>query len=129
MSKKRIIQIVVLPFILTIWLWIGTLWLTSWAMAININLCPEGMVLINGGTYKMGADDSDFQEVTVGSFCIDKYEVTNAEFAKFVELTGYITVAQRPLSKEQFPHLSDEERLPGSQFFKHQNRVRNRFHF
>jgi len=53
MSKKRIIQIVVLPFILTIWLWIGTLWLASWPMAININLCPEGMVLINGGTYKL----------------------------------------------------------------------------
>lgn len=118
MSKERIIQIVVLPFILTIWLWIGGLWLASWAMAININLCPEGMVLINGGTYKMGADDSDFQEVTVGSFCIDKYEVTNAEFAKFVEVTGYITVAQRPLSKEQFPHLSDEERLPGSLVFQ-----------
>ncbi|MTJ28762.1 formylglycine-generating enzyme family protein [Aphanizomenon sp. UHCC 0183] len=82
------------------------------------------MILISGGTFKMGAGDSGFVEertgenVTVSSFCIDKYEVTNAQFAEFVKATKYVTVAERPLSKEQFPDLSDKERLPGSLVFQ-----------
>ncbi len=89
-----------------------------------VNTCPPGMVMISGGTFKMGADDSGFEEergaenVTVSSFCIDKYEVTNAQFTEFINATNYVTVAERPLSKEQFPDLSDEERLPGSLVFQ-----------
>ncbi|NEP42425.1 MAG: formylglycine-generating enzyme family protein [Okeania sp. SIO2H7] len=85
-------------------------------------LCPEGMVWIEGGTFDMGSDDHYMEErsvknVTVTSFCIDKYEVTNAEFAKFVEETGYVTVAERPLSAEEFPNLSEAQRSPGSLVF------------
>ncbi|MDB9523120.1 formylglycine-generating enzyme family protein [Dolichospermum circinale CS-1225] len=89
-----------------------------------VNTCPPGMLMISGGTFKMGADDSGFVEergaenVTVTSFCIDKYEVTNAQFIEFINATNYVTVAERPLSKEQFPNLSDEERLPGSLVFQ-----------
>jgi hypothetical protein len=92
--------------------------------AFAVNTCPPGMVMISGGTFKMGADDSGFEEeqtaenVTVSSFCIDKYEVTNAQFTEFVKATNYVTVAERPLSKQQFPDLSDEERLPGSLVFQ-----------
>ena len=72
----------------------------------------------------MGSDNSSFVEerspgdVTVTNFCIDKYEVTNAQFGEFVKATGYMTVAERPLSQEQFPNLSDEQRLPGSLVFE-----------
>ncbi|MEO0837184.1 MAG: formylglycine-generating enzyme family protein, partial [Cyanobacteria bacterium J06642_3] len=52
------------------------------------------------------------------SFCLDQYEVTNAKFAQFVKDTGYVTVAERPLSKEQFPNLSESERKPGSLVFQ-----------
>jgi sulfatase modifying factor 1 len=89
-----------------------------------VNTCSPGMVMISGGTFKMGADDSGFVEergvenVRVSSFCIDQYEVTNAQFAEFVNATNYVTVAERPLSKEQFPDLLDEERLPGSLVFR-----------
>ena len=89
-----------------------------------VNTCPPGMVMISGGTFKMGADDSGFVEergvenVRVSSFCIDQYEVTNSQFAEFVNATNYVTVAERPLSKEQFPDLLDEERLPGSLVFQ-----------
>ncbi|MBE9057595.1 MULTISPECIES: formylglycine-generating enzyme family protein [Sphaerospermopsis] len=92
--------------------------------AFAVNPCPPGMVMISGGTFKMGADDSGFEKeqtaenVTVTSFCIDKYEVTNAQFTEFVKATNYVTVAERPLSKQQFPDLSDEERLPGSLVFQ-----------
>ena len=94
------------------------------ALAVTVNTCPPGMILISGGTFKMGADDSGFEEertgenVTVSSFCIDKYEVTNARFTEFVKATNYVTVAERPLSKEQFPDLPDEQRLPGSLVFQ-----------
>ncbi|BAY79301.1 hypothetical protein NIES25_57850 (plasmid) [Nostoc linckia NIES-25] len=92
--------------------------------AATENPCPQGMVLIPAGTFTMGSDNSGFVEersafdVKVSSFCIDKYEVTNAQFTAFVKATGYVTVAERHLSKEQFPDLTDEQRLPGSLVFE-----------
>ncbi|MBP0000214.1 MAG: formylglycine-generating enzyme family protein [Cyanobacteria bacterium SID2] len=94
------------------------------AMATSLQpTCPEGMAWIEGGTFRMGSDDFFPEEravenVTVDSFCIDRTEVTNAQFAEFVKATHYITVAERPLSKEQFPDLPDEMRLPGSLVFQ-----------
>ncbi len=87
------------------------------------NICPEGMLLIPGGTFNIGSDshypsEHSADDITVNSFCIDKYEVTNPQFAQFVKETGYITVAERPLSKEQFPDLPDEQRKPGSLVFQ-----------
>ncbi len=101
-----------------------SLFTNSSVLAVTVNPCPPGMILISGATFKMGAGDSGFVEertgenVTVSSFCIDKYEVTNAQFTQFVKATKYVTVAERPLSKEQFPDLSDKERLPGSLVFQ-----------
>ncbi len=72
----------------------------------------------------MGSDQPEFieelpvEDVTVSSFCIDSHEITNAEFTKFVEDTGYVTIAERPLSKEQFPDLPDDQRSPGSLVFE-----------
>ncbi|MEL6232629.1 MAG: formylglycine-generating enzyme family protein, partial [Cyanobacteria bacterium J06627_3] len=86
--------------------------------------CPRDMVYIPGGNFTMGSDNPDFveekiaEDVTVSSFCIERHEVTNAQFVKFVKATGYVTVAERPLLKEQFPNLSDDERSPGSLVFK-----------
>ena len=85
--------------------------------------CPEGMVFIPGGTFNIGSDahyDSErsAEDITVNSFCMDKYEITNAKFAQFVKETGYITVAERPLPKDQFPDLSDDSRKPGSLVFQ-----------
>lgn len=61
-----------------------------------------GMVLIKGGEFNMGADNSqaDADEypkhrVKVSSFYIDITEVTNKEFKAFAEATGYITTAER----------------------------------
>jgi len=109
---------------------IAVLWiaLCSWGLggtiAIAAPSCPSDMVYIPGGTFTMGSDNPDFveeriaEDVTVSSFCIEPHEVTNAQFAQFVEETGYVTVAERPLSKEQFPDLNDEERAPGSLVFQ-----------
>jgi formylglycine-generating enzyme required for sulfatase activity len=50
------------------------------------------MVLIKGGTFTMGWNEGDEQKgehtVTVPSFYLDKYEVTNAEYAEFIKDTG-----------------------------------------
>jgi formylglycine-generating enzyme required for sulfatase activity len=92
--------------------------------AFAANYCPEGMVFISGGTFRMGDDSLKFPEersapnVSVSSFCIDQHEITNAEFAKFVKATDYKTVAEIPLSKEEFPDLPDEQRLAGSLVFQ-----------
>jgi sulfatase modifying factor 1 len=55
---------------------------------------PEGMVLIRGGQYTIGSDAGDEDErpvrrVTLDPFYLDAREVTNAEFARFVETAGY----------------------------------------
>ncbi|MBD2455832.1 formylglycine-generating enzyme family protein [Nostoc sp. FACHB-87] len=98
--------------------------ITPPAFATSSNSCPAEMVMIPGGTFTMGSDNSGYleelsaQEVKVSSFCIDRYEVTNAQFAAFVKATGYVTIAERPLPKEQFPDLPDEQRLPGSLVFE-----------
>jgi sulfatase modifying factor 1 len=60
------------------------------------------IVEIEGGEFLMGSDDfypeeRPRQRVRVESFAIDCCPVTNAEFARFVEATGHITVAERPI--------------------------------
>ena len=51
------------------------------------------MVLIEGGTFIMGSNNASDEargehEVTVKSFYLDKYEVTNKEYAEFIKDTG-----------------------------------------
>ena len=62
-----------------------------------------GMVWIPGGEFLMGSDLDDARRdeqpvhrVRVSGFWIDTTEVTNAQFAKFVDATGYVTTAERP---------------------------------
>ncbi|MBI4468588.1 MAG: formylglycine-generating enzyme family protein [Acidobacteria bacterium] len=57
------------------------------------------MVLINAGSFVMGADDNKPHEgpthrVTLNSFWIDTHEVTVSQFAGFVKATGYRTEAE-----------------------------------
>ncbi|PSL47579.1 formylglycine-generating enzyme required for sulfatase activity [Chitinophaga niastensis] len=66
------------------------------------------MVLIPGGSFSMGADDETGMadeypkhNVQVDSFWMDEHEVTNQEFANFVAATGYVTTAEKPVSKEE----------------------------
>ena len=64
----------------------------------------RAMVRLDGGTFTMGTDsDVGFpedgegppREVTVDAFYVDRYAVTNAQFAEFVQETGYTTDAER----------------------------------
>ncbi len=71
---------------------------------------PEGMVYIPGGPFTMGSgpevghpDESPAREVCVSGFYIGRTEVTNAEFKKFIEATGYVTEAERDSDSEERP--------------------------
>jgi formylglycine-generating enzyme required for sulfatase activity len=60
----------------------------------------EDMVLIEAGPFTMGQDGSKpkngpAHEVDLPAFEIDRFEVTNDEFAYFAEQTGYATYAEQ----------------------------------
>lgn len=63
---------------------------------------PPGMVWIPGGRFLMGSDGPHAQpnerpvhSVEVSGFFMDTDVVTNAQFAAFVQATGYVTIAER----------------------------------
>lgn len=81
----------------------------------------SNMVWIPAGRFWMGTDALDdarpVHQVSVSGFWIDRTEVTNEEFARFVAATGYLTTAEQPLDPERYPGLSADERAPGSVVF------------
>jgi formylglycine-generating enzyme required for sulfatase activity len=93
---------------------------------------PPGMVWIPGGEFTMGSvdplarpDESPRHRVRVDGFWMDATEVTNAQFAEFVQATGYKTVAERAVDWEELkkqvapgtPKPPDAMLLPGSLVF------------
>src|SRR3954465_2553555 len=83
----------------------------------------DDMVFIKGSTFLMGSDEfypeeKPVHEVTVSSFYIDQYEVTNADYKKFVDETGYVTIAERPLNPADYPGAQPELLVPGALVFK-----------
>ncbi len=82
---------------------------------------PEGMVWIPGGRFWMGTnhmeDAQPVHEVEVKGFWIDRTDVTNEEFSRFVKATGYVTIAERLLDAKEFPNLAPDELAPGSVVF------------
>lgn len=72
------------------------------SLQFNGDTSVKGMVLIKGGDFMMGGDNSQASadeypkhQVKVNSFWMDATEVTNAEFAKFVNATHYVTTAEK----------------------------------
>ena len=102
---------------------------------------PDEMVLIPAGTFEMGASDSRWalprefpkHKVHVDAFYMDVHEVTNAQFRAFVEATGYVTIAERPVDWEELrkqlppgtPKPPDEALQPGSMVFIQPAEVQN----
>ena len=83
----------------------------------------EGMVGLPGGAFRMGSTDfyreeGPVHEAWVAPFEIDTHAVTNRRFRRFVEATGYVTTAERPLRGAEYEHLSNDERQPGSLVFR-----------
>ena len=84
---------------------------------------PEGMIWIPGGEFSMGSDEEMFTDarpihrVALNGFWMDETEVTNAQFAKFVESTGYVTLAERKPKPEDYPGVPPEKLVAGSIVF------------
>ncbi|HUM66675.1 MAG TPA: SUMF1/EgtB/PvdO family nonheme iron enzyme, partial [Chitinophagaceae bacterium] len=75
---------------------------TTMTATVSSDASTAGMRFIPGGVFMMGADNDQASEdeypkhpVQVKGFWMDETEVTNAQFQKFVEATGYITTAER----------------------------------
>lgn len=81
-----------------------------------------GMAFIPGGAFEMGArpmraEEGPPRETRVKGFWIDRTEVTNADFARFVKATGYVTQAERPLNPKAYPQLSGDDLKPSAIVF------------
>jgi formylglycine-generating enzyme required for sulfatase activity/tRNA A-37 threonylcarbamoyl transferase component Bud32 len=83
---------------------------TTTAQAAADPACPDGMVLIPSGKMFMGArdltaDSKPPHEVTVGTFCLDKTEVTTAAYLGCVNKGE----CERPLDKVNWANIKPEE--------------------
>jgi formylglycine-generating enzyme len=84
---------------------------------------PRGMVWIPPGEFWMGSDEPKFADarpwhrVRLSGYWIDKNLVTNAQFARFVAATHYVTVAERKPKAEDFPSAPPDVLVPGSVVF------------
>lgn len=94
------------------------------------------VVHIDGGRFAMGQEDVYREEgpiraISVDGFWIDTTEVTNAQFARFVDETGYVTVAEKPVDPVVFGVPEDQippDMLePGSAVFRAPERPSNRY--
>ena len=79
---------------------------------------PEGMVWVPGGSFWMGVEDhpqggdaDTVHLVYVDGFWMDRTEVTNAQFAKFIAATKYVTVAERYPDPRDFEHTRPERMM------------------
>jgi formylglycine-generating enzyme required for sulfatase activity len=93
---------------------------------------PNGMAWVPGGEFSMGAivngegssempmasnDSGPIHRVRVDGFWMDATPVTNEEFQKFVKATGYVTIAERTPTKEEFPTAPAENLVAGGVVF------------
>jgi formylglycine-generating enzyme required for sulfatase activity len=104
----------------------------SQAVSRPRSAAPAGTVWVPGGEFTMG-DDSELgkpdekpaHRVRVDGFWMDETDVTNAQFRRFVEATGYLTTAERPVDAAEIlrqsppgtPRPPKENLAPGSLVF------------
>lgn len=90
--------------------------------AAQNELSYPGMVHIHGGIFRMGSDqhypeEAPVHRVTVAPFRIDRTPVTNREFRRFVEATGYVTFAEIAPDPKDYPGALPHMLKPGSLVF------------
>lgn len=105
------------------------------AVAAAPGPAPEGMAWIPGDEFNMGAaeptgadhnhvgmqatnDARPIHRVAVDGFWMDKTEVTNDAYARFVAETGHVTMAEKAPSRVEFPDMPVDMLVPGSVMFQ-----------
>jgi len=81
------------------------------------------MVEVPGGAFRMGSthfypEEAPEHTATVPALAVERHPVTNAQFAEFVDETGYVTVAERPLDPSLYPGVAEADLLPGALVFR-----------
>ncbi len=82
----------------------------------------DELVWIEGGSFRMGSEDHYPEEAPVHTVAVDGFwirptQVTNRQFAEFVDATGYETVAERAPDPADYPGAPPENLVPGSLVF------------
>ncbi|WP_380880107.1 formylglycine-generating enzyme family protein [Sphingomonas sp. DBB INV C78] len=80
------------------------------------------MVWIPGGSFTMGSDhhypeERPSRRAKVDGFWIDRTPVTNREFARFVDATGHVTIAEIAPDAADYPGALPEYLVPASLLF------------
>ena len=89
------------------------MWIPGGEFSMGSTVESEAMCGLPGGT----RDAQPIHRVYVDGFWMDKTDVTNEQFEKFVKATGYITIAERTPTKEEFPTAPPENLVAGSTVF------------
>jgi len=95
------------------------------------------MVRIPGGTFLMGCDahyaeEAPAHRVSVNGFWMDRNAVTNAQFKRFVDATGHVTLAEKPANPADYPGAKPELLAPHSVVFRKTDGpvdMRNAYHW
>lgn len=82
----------------------------------------NSMVKLDGGTFKLGCmdfypEEAPIQTAIVKPFLLDITPVTNAQFAAFVEDTGFVTLAETVPNPADYPGILPEMIVAGSIVF------------
>jgi formylglycine-generating enzyme required for sulfatase activity len=87
----------------------------------------KNMVWVPGGTFRIGSDthyaeEAPAHQVAVDGFWIDVAPVTNLQFARFVTVTGYVTMAERSPDPADYPDADPQQLVPASVVFRQPDR-------
>jgi len=80
------------------------------------------LVDVPAGRFRMGSEEfypeeGPVREVAVEAFAVEQHPVTNAQFARFVEETGHVTVAEVAPDPADFPGADPAALVPGGLVF------------
>jgi len=79
-------------------------------------------VHIPGGAFQMGSteyyeEEGPVHSATVAPFWIDRYDVTNVDFARFVAATHYVTDAEEKPDPADYPEIDKDKLVAGGAVF------------
>lgn len=92
-------------------------------LTATLSKSPTPLIEIPAGSFVMGSDqhypeEAPARQVNVSAFCIDAHTVTNADFAAFVQDSGYVTSCEHLFDATDQPYLPKEARQPGGLVFQ-----------
>lgn len=96
------------------------------SLGVKMILIPGGILNMGGDNEQANANEFPKHQVNIRSFYMDETEVTNEAFMKFVQASGYTTIAEREIDWEQMkkslpegtPKPADNLLVPGALVFR-----------